>query len=55
VLALLVILFVVLFYYAYKHFKNIEIERQHLINKFIQQQEIITEGCFGTARQLGQI
>ena len=39
VLFLLVILFVLLFYKAYAHFKNIEIEKQKLINKFIQQQD----------------
>jgi signal transduction histidine kinase len=39
VLFLLVILFVLLFYKAYAHFRNIEIEKQKLINKFIQQQD----------------
>ena len=39
VLVLLVILFVVLLYYAFRYFKNIEIERQNLVSKFIQQQD----------------
>lgn len=39
VLFLFVILFVLLFYKAYVHFRNIEIEKQKLVNKFIQQQD----------------
>lgn len=39
VLVLLVILFVVLLYYAFRYFKNIEIERQNLVSKFIQKQD----------------
>jgi signal transduction histidine kinase len=38
-LVLLLILFVLLMYKAYAHFKSIEIEKQKLINKFIQQQD----------------
>ncbi|MCX6163310.1 MAG: sensor histidine kinase [Ignavibacteriae bacterium] len=39
VLFLLVILFVLLIFKAYAHFRNIEIEKQNLVNKFIQQQD----------------
>lgn len=39
VFILLVILFVVLMYYTYRYFKSIEIDRQNLLNKFIQQQD----------------
>ena len=39
VLILLVILFVILIYKAFEHFKNVEIEKQNIINKFIFQQD----------------
>jgi two-component system, sensor histidine kinase LadS len=38
-LVLLVILFVILLYKAYEHFKSVEIEKQDIINKFIRQQD----------------
>jgi len=39
VLLLLVILFVLLLYKAVEHFRNVEIEKQNIINKFIIQQD----------------
>jgi signal transduction histidine kinase len=39
VLVLLIILFALMLYFAIRHFHNIDIERQNLINKFINQQD----------------
>jgi signal transduction histidine kinase len=39
VMVLLIILLVILLYYAYRHFKSIEIEKQKLVSKFIRQQD----------------
>ncbi|MBI5403254.1 MAG: sensor histidine kinase [Ignavibacteriae bacterium] len=39
VLVLLIILFALMLYFAIKHFHNIDIEKQKLINKFINQQD----------------
>jgi len=39
VLVLLIILFVMMFYFALRHYRKIEIDRQNLINKFISAQD----------------
>jgi signal transduction histidine kinase len=39
VLVLLVILFALMLYFAIRHFHNVDIEKQNLINKFIKQQD----------------
>jgi signal transduction histidine kinase len=39
ILVLLVVLLILLIYKAYEHFKNVEIEKQNIINKFILQQD----------------